>query len=129
MEKVRIDKWLWAVRICKSRTLAGDLCRDGKVKINGNSIKASYMLMIGEVVDVKKDHFNMQFKALQLIEKRVSAVLAAPCYEDLTPPEELNKFKDWFIQQQGKEYREPGIGRPTKKDRRSLDRVKGEDDV
>lgn len=122
--KVRLDKWLWAVRIFKSRTMATDACKSGKVKANGHSIKPSYLVSVGEVIEVKKNGFNFLFKVNQLLEKRVSAVLAAPCYDDLTPIEELNKYKDWFVGKSGIEIRTKGDGRPTKKDRREIDDFK-----
>ncbi len=124
MDKVRIDKWLWSVRIFKSRTLATDACREGKVKLNGEEVKASQMIQVGDVLEVRKDGFNMRYQVLQLIEKRVGAPLAQVCYEDLTPAEELNKYKDWFVGKAGAEYREKGSGRPTKKERREIDEFK-----
>jgi ribosome-associated heat shock protein Hsp15 len=124
LKKVRVDKWLWAVRIFKSRTMATDACKAGKIKLNGISLKPSYLLTIGETIEVKKNGFNLIFRADQLLEKRVSALLAAPCFTDLTPQEELNKYKDWFIGKSGAEYRDRGEGRPTKKDRREIDDFK-----
>ncbi len=121
MDKVRIDKWLWSVRIFKSRTIASDACREGKVKVNGELAKASHVIQPGDRLEVKKEGFQMQYKVLGLIEKRVSAPLAQACYEDLTPAEELNKFKDWFVGKAGAEYREKGAGRPTKKERREIE--------
>lgn len=125
MLKVRIDKWLWSVRIFKSRTLAADACKAGKVKINGEAVKPSYMLSEGEIVWVKKEGFHFQYRVIQLIEKRVSAPLAAVCYEDITPEAERKKYEDWF--QSGTpvvEKRERGAGRPTKKERRQIDELK-----
>ena len=124
--KVRIDKWLWSIRIYKSRTLATDACKAGKVKINGEAVKASYLLGEGEIATVKKDGFNFQYKALQLIEKRVGAPIAATCYEDMTPVEEKNKYDEWFSggAVPVPEKRERGAGRPTKKERRDIDRLK-----
>jgi len=124
LNKVRLDKWLWAVRLFKSRTMATDACKAGKVKIKGISLKPSFLLMVGETIELKKNGFNLTFKVNQLIEKRVSAVLAAPCFDDLTPQEELNKYKDWFVGKSGTEIRERGEGRPTKKDRREIDDFK-----
>ena len=92
MDKVRIDKWLWSVRLFKSRTLATDACKAGKVKIKGDSVKPSYLLGEGEVVQVKKEGFNLQFRSIQLIEKRVGAPIAQTCYEDVTPAEEIDKY-------------------------------------
>jgi ribosome-associated heat shock protein Hsp15 len=124
MEKVRIDKWLWSVRIFKSRTIAIDACKEGKIKVNGQVAKPSQLIQIGDKLEVKREGFLMQYVVIQLIEKRVSAQLAQVCYEDKTPLEELNKFKDWFVGKAGVEYREKGSGRPTKKDRRLIDDFK-----
>ena len=124
LKKVRIDKWLWSVRIFKSRSMATDACKSGKIKINDANVKPSYLLQRGETISVKKNGFNLTFKVVDLLDKRVSATLAVPCYEDLTPQEELNKYKDWFIGKARPEIREKGTGRPTKKDRRNIDRYK-----
>lgn len=124
LKKVRIDKWLWSVRIFKSRSLATDSCKSGRVKIEGKPLKPSYLVQRGEVLEVRKDGFNLTFKVVDLIDKRVSATLAQPCYENLTPDEELNKYKDWFIGKAPPEKREKGAGRPTKKERRNIDRFK-----
>jgi ribosome-associated heat shock protein Hsp15 len=126
MDKTRVDKWLWAVRIFKSRSMAADACKNGRIKFNGTILKASANLQRGNIIQVRKDHFNFTFKVLDIIDKRVSAKLAEPCYENLTPPEELNKFKNWFVNSQSVEYREKGSGRPTKKERRVIDDYKTE---
>ena len=127
-EKVRIDKYLWSIRIYKSRSIATDAIRDGKVKLNGEIAKASSLVGTGDIIDVHKDGFRMKYKALQLIDKRVSPVLAKPCYEDLTPVDELNKYKNWFVGKGGPERRERGAGRPTKKERREIEDFKGDFD-
>ena len=124
LNKVRLDKWLWAVRLFKSRTIATDACKAGKIKLNGHSLKPSYLIIVGETIEVKKNGFNLIFKVNQLLEKRVSAVLAAPCFDDLTPADELNKYRDWFTGKAGAEFRDRGEGRPTKKDRREIDEFK-----
>lgn len=123
-EKVRIDKYLWAIRIFKSRTIAAEAIRDGKVKLNGEPVKTSTMITAGDIIDVLKEGFRMKYKAVQLIEKRVSPLLAKPCYEDLTSPEELNKYKSWFVGKGGPERREKGTGRPTKRERREIEDFK-----
>lgn len=125
LKKVRIDKWLWSVRIFKSRTQATDACKGGKVKINGTSVKPSYLLQVDEIVEVKKNGFNLTYKSIELINKRVSATLAEPCYENLTPAEEMNKNQDWYLKNTTSEFRTKGEGRPTKKDRRYIDKFKG----
>lgn len=124
MDKVRIDKWLWSVRIFKTRTQATDACKSGHVRIEGDPAKPSSTLTGNETLQVKKSGFNLEFKVLKLIEKRVSAAIASECYEDLTPPAELTKYEDWFVGKKGVEFREKGIGRPTKRERRDLDKFK-----
>ena len=125
LKKVRIDKWLWSVRIFKSRTMATDACKSGKVKIEGVSVKPSYLLQRDETVAVRKNGFDLTFKVVDLIQKRVGAPQAQLCYEDLTPQEELDKFKNWFVGKAAAEKRERGAGRPTKKERRQIDGFKG----
>ena len=125
IEKVRIDKWLWSVRIFKSRTLAGDMIKTNKVKVNDREVKASFLLQRNDIISVKKGGFNFSFKVIELIEKRVGAPIAVKCYLDTTPPEELNKYNDWFVGKAGAEHRNRGTGRPTKKDRREIDDFKG----
>ena len=125
MKKIRIDKWLWSVRIFKSRTLATNACKSGRVKIGESPVKASASVEAGQTVQVKKNGFDLEFKVIKLIEKRVGAALAIECYEDLTPAEELNKFRHWFVGKGKSEMRERGAGRPTKKERRDIDEYKG----
>ena len=120
MKKVRIDKWLWSVRIFKSRTLATNACKSGRVKVEQTPIKAAGSVEVGQTVQVRKNGFDLEFRVVKLIEKRVGANLAVECYEDLTPSEELNKFRNWFVGKGQTEVRAKGTGRPTKKDRREL---------
>ncbi len=123
--KVRIDKWLWSIRIFKSRTLATDACKGGKIKVKGEAVKPSFLIAEGDIAAVKKDGFTFEFKALQLIEKRVGAAIAVTCYTDVTPAAERDKYNAWFQNAtQTSETRDRGIGRPTKKDRRELDDLK-----
>ena len=117
LEKVRVDKWLWAVRIFKSRTMATNACKSNKVLLNGAPLKPSSSIERGMTLHVKKEGYNMQYKVVDLLEKRVSAKLAEPCYENLTSEEELNKFKDWYMRNKAiTESRSKGLGRPTKRD-------------
>ncbi len=127
LQKVRIDKWLWAVRIFKSRTQATDACQAGRVSLNGNNAKPSSVVQRGSIIKIKKEGFNLTYKVFDLLEKRVSADLAAPCYENQTPAEELNKFKDWFLANSTGEFRDRGAGRPTKRERREIDTFKDDD--
>lgn len=114
------------MRIFKSRTLASDACKAGKVRVDGEPVKPSYMVSEGEVVSVKKEGFTFQFRVVQLIEKRVGAPVAVTCYEDITPIEEKNKYNDWFLNgTPANEKRERGTGRPTKKERREIEEFKG----
>ena len=118
-EKVRIDKWLWAVRIFKTRTIAAEACKKGRITINGSQIKPSRMIKPGEVIQVRKSPITYSFKVLQTIEKRVGAKLVPEVMENVTTPDqyellELSKISG-FVD------RARGTGRPTKKDRRSLD--------
>jgi len=124
-EKLRIDKWLWAVRIYKTRTLATDACIAGKIKIDGVAVKPSYLLKAGQTIHINRQGEKWIYKTLKLIEKRVGAPVAVTCFEDLTPPEEKNKllFPSVFY-----EVRDKGAGRPTKKDRREIDKFKDADD-
>ena len=124
MDKVRVDKWLWSVRIFKTRSLATDMVKKGRVSIDGKSIKPSYLLKVGETLEVKKDGFNLILLVKELLEKRVSATLAAPCYDNLTPEDELNKYRDWFEGKGHAEIRQKGTGRPTKRERRDIDQYK-----
>ncbi|MCG8332215.1 MAG: RNA-binding S4 domain-containing protein [Chitinophagales bacterium] len=124
LEKVRVDKWLWSVRIFKSRTQATDACKAGRVKVNGSIVKPSYSLQRGEKIEVRKNGFDLEFKVIDLLQKRVGAPIAQKCYDDLTPAEELNKYQNWFVGKAAAERREKGAGRPTKRERRDIDRFK-----
>lgn len=124
LDKVRIDKWLWSVRIFKSRTIATDACKKGRISIGDSTVKPSAVVQRGDLVHVRKDGFNLEFKVIDLIQKRVSAPLAQVCYENVTSEDELRKFDDWYIGRSGREVREKGTGRPTKKERRELDGFK-----
>ncbi len=123
---MRIDRWLWAVRIFKSRTKATAACKSGRIRSGEIAIKPSAMIRVGDKIVVKKDGFNLTFLVKDLIPKRVSAALAQPCYDNLTPEAELTKFKDWFKGKAAPERRERGSGRPTKRERREIDVFKSE---
>lgn len=118
-DTARIDKWLWASRIFKTRSLAANACKNGRVTINGVNVKPSHMVKTGETVSVKKPPVTYSFKILQSIEQRVGAKLIPGIYENVTDPKqyeilEMNRISG-FID------RARGTGRPTKKERRSLD--------
>ena len=124
MKKVRVDRWLWSVRIFKSRTLAADACKKGKVKIGDDKLKPSFMIKVGDLLGVTKNGYHLEFEVVQLLEKRVSAPLAQQAYINHTPESELRKFEDWYIGKAKPETRIKGAGRPTKKERRELDDFK-----
>lgn len=121
---MRIDKWLWAVRLYKSRTIAADACKSGKIKVNDIAVKASYIIKEGLLLTIRKNNFNLVFKVIKLIPSRVGAPIAVTCYENLTPEQELNKFNEWYIGEAQSEFREKGTGRPTKRERRDIDSIK-----
>jgi ribosome-associated heat shock protein Hsp15 len=115
---VRIDKFLWAVRIFKTRTLATEACRKGKVSVEDMPAKPSRMVTTGDVIEVRKMPVVYSYRVLDPIEKRVGAKLVDNHVENITPEEELQKLEmkeDFFVK------RERGTGRPTKKERRLLD--------
>ena len=119
---VRIDKYLWCIRVFKSRSIATDACDGGKVKIQGSSVKPSRHVKIGEVITVQQGYVKRAYKVIDLLEKRVSAPLVKNFAIDITPQEELDKLQtERFVSYQSKFK---GVGRPTKKDRRLLDKFK-----
>jgi ribosome-associated heat shock protein Hsp15 len=119
MEEARIDKWLWAARIFKTRTLAADACKNGRVTIEAVNVKPSRMVKVGETVSVRKPPITYSFKILKTIEQRVGAKLLPEIYENVTAPEQYELLEMTRIS--GFVDRARGTGRPTKKDRRSLD--------
>lgn len=119
---MRIDKWLWAVRIFKSRTLSTEACSGGKVKIDNKSIKPSRDVKSGETVTVQTGPVKKTYLVLGLLEKRGSAKVASEYVQDITPPEE--KIKE-VTAQRSYISRYKGSGRPTKKERRFLDKMRG----
>jgi ribosome-associated heat shock protein Hsp15 len=117
----RIDKWLCAVRVYKTRSLATDECTKGHVSINGSTVKASRIVKLNDMVSVKKPPVVHTYKVLGLIEKRTSAKLVSQYMEDLTPKEELIKLEQ--ANANSLLQRERGTGRPTKRDRREIDKL------
>lgn len=118
-EQARIDKWLWAARIFKTRSLAAEACKNGRVTIGNVNVKPSHMVKVGETVSVRKPPITYSFKILQTIEQRVGAKLIPGIYENVTTPDqyellEMNRISG-FVD------RARGTGRPTKKERRALD--------
>jgi len=118
--KVRIDKWLWAVRVFKTRSLATDACRNGKVSINGQVVKASREVKPEDEISIRQQQMTKTVKVTALLEKRVSAKLAPQFMEDLTPASEYEKVET--IKAVSFIYRPKGLGRPTKKERRDIEK-------
>ena len=118
-DEARVDKWLWAARIFKTRTLAAAACKKGQVSVGGAQMKPSRMVKVGDVVDVRKPPVTYSFRIKQAIERRVGAKLLPDILENVTAPEqyellEMNRISGFV-------NRARGTGRPTKKERRALD--------
>lgn len=119
MSEARIDKWLWAARIFKTRSMAAAACKKGQISMNGAQLKPSRTIKTGDIINVRKPPVTYSFKVKQCIEKRVGAKLIPEILENVTPPEqyellEMNRISGFV-------NRARGTGRPTKKDRRSLE--------
>ena len=119
MNEARIDKWLWAARIFKTRSIAADACKNGRVTFNGMNMKPSRTIKEGDVVSVKKPPVTYSFKVLKAIEQRVGAKLLPEIYENVTDPKQYELLQMSRIS--GFIDRADGTGRPTKKERRALD--------
>ena len=117
--EARIDKWLWAARIYKTRSVAADACKNGRVTVGGANAKPSRMIKVGDTVSVRKSPVTYSFKVLQAIEQRVGAKLVPQVYENVTPADQYELLEMTRIS--GFVDRARGTGRPTKKERRSLD--------
>ena len=124
-ESVRIDKWLWSVRVYKTRNQAAEACRAGKVKMDGIAVKASRDVKAGDVVEISFPPIKKTLEVIEPIKNRVGAKLAPQFANDLTPQEEYEKLK--LINEMNFERRDRGAGRPTKKQRRLIDYLKDED--
>jgi len=119
---IRIDKFLWSVRIYKTRSIASDECRKGRIIINDIQVKPSRIVVKNEIITVKKPPVIYSYRVIEPIENRVSAKLVEQFIEDLTP--EAEKAKLNIRDSIGIIHRDKGTGRPTKKERRQIDRVK-----
>ncbi len=124
-DEVRIDKFLWAVRIFKTRSKAADACKKGRISIDGIEVKPSRTVKPGDIIKVKRSPVVYTYKIIALLHNRVSAKLVAGYVENLTPQDELdkleiNKFGGFY-------YRDKGSGRPTKKERRIIDSINLDD--
>ncbi|EXG77883.1 ribosome-associated heat shock protein implicated in recycling of 50S subunit [Xylanibacter oryzae DSM 17970] len=119
MEEARIDKWLWASRIFKTRSIAADACKNGRVTIAGVNVKPSRNIKVGETISVKRSPITYSFRVLQCIEQRVGAKLVPQVYDNVTDQKQYELLEMSRIS--GFVDRARGTGRPTKKERRSLD--------
>ena len=126
MTEVRIDKWMWATRLFKTRTIAAEACKKNRVSVGGVNVKPSRMIRVGDVLHIRKPPVTFSFKVLALTENRIGAKLTPHYFENITLPEqyellEMNKISGFV-------NRERGLGRPTKKERRDLDQFMGFDE-
>lgn len=119
MPEARIDKWMWAARIFKTRTIAAEACKKGRISINGSQVKPARMVKPGDVVQVRKPPVTYSFKVLQAIEKRVGTKLVPEIMDNVTTPDQYELLEMSKIS--GFVDRARGTGRPTKKERRDLD--------
>jgi ribosome-associated heat shock protein Hsp15 len=127
-EKLRIDKYLWSIRLFKTRTLAAAACDSGKVKFNGDNVKASRQVLLGDEFEIKTEQKRWKIKVTGLLSNRVQYADAIKNYEDITPPEELQRIAFQAASfHTGKRLSK--VGRPTKKQRRDLDSFSDSDDV
>ena len=118
-DKLRIDKYLWAIRLFKTRSLATDACKAGRVKLDAQNLKSSHVVKVGEVYTLQKGSERKVVQVVALLTNRVDAKTAIAFYKDLTPVEDTHAYKTKF--QTSTLRRDAGTGRPTKKDRREID--------
>ena len=123
MDEARIDKWLWSSRIFKTRTIAADACKNGRIMVNNVLVKPSRMSKVGDTISVRKPPVTYTFRVLKTIEQRVGAKLLPEIYENITTADqyellEMNRISGFVDRQRG-------TGRPTKKDRRQMDAFVG----
>lgn len=119
MEEARVDKWLWAVRVFKTRSIATEACKKGRVAIGGTVVKPSRMIHVGDVVSVRKPPIEYSFRVIQLLGSRVGAKRVEEFMQNVTPREQYELLELQRVS--GFVDRAKGLGRPTKKDRRDLD--------
>ncbi len=122
MNEVRVDKWLWAMRVFKTRTISTDACKKGRVTIGGTAVKPSRMIKVGDVIDVKKPPITYSFRVKALTQNRLGAKLVENYLENITPKSQYDILEMSRIS--GFVDRRKGLGRPTKRDQRDLSRFK-----
>ena len=121
-EGIRIDKWLWAVRIFKTRSLAGEACKSGKVIINDIPVKPSREVKLDDIITIRLRQLTKTVQVTGLLKNRVAAKFVINYLADLTPKEEYDKLK--MTKETNYEHRQRGFGRPTKKERRLIEKLK-----
>ena len=121
---VRMDKWLWAARLFKTRSLAADAIKGGKVKVDDSPVKPSREVKVGDVIQVQIEQLHKVVEVKTVVKNRVSAKQVPEVYNDLTPKEEYERIE--FMRAYKAEWRDRGAGRPTKKERRMIERLKDE---
>ena len=119
MAEVRVDKYLWAMRISKTRSIAADACKNGRITINGLQLKPSRTFKVGDTFNVRKGPITYTYKVLQLTENRLGAKLVPEYMQDCTSPQQLELLE--LARLAGNGGRDRGMGRPTKKDRRDIE--------
>ena len=124
---MRIDKYLWCVRVFKTRSIATTACKKGQVKINNSNVKPSKEVFGNEVIIIRKNQINYQIKVLDLPKSRVGAKLVDIYRKDITPKEEFEKTE--LLKYAKDYYRKKGVGRPTKKDRRDIEDFKDDNET
>lgn len=122
MDSIRIDKYLWAIRAYKTRSIAGDACRSGKVKMDDQAVKPSRDIKVGDIIELRVGVMNKKIQVKEVIKNRLKASLAVEKYIDLTPQEEIERIE--MIREMKTEHRDRGAGRPTKKERREITKIK-----
>ena len=125
IEELRIDKWLWAARFFKTRRAATEACQAGKVKLNSRSVKPSRVLKPGDELLITRQLYKQQVRVVGLQDRRVSAKLVATLYEDRTPEEEIEQARTVRSMEGAFHRARHKAGRPTKRDRRALQKLKG----
>lgn len=122
-EKIRIDKWLWAVRIFKTRSQAAEACKKRHIFINGEVAKPAREIQVGDTIGVKRSPITYEYKVLAISGKRMGAKLTVDFVKDITSKEQLDLLE--ATKTRGFEYRDKGLGRPTKLQRRMIEKLKG----
>ncbi len=126
-DEIRIDKWLWTMRLFKTRSLAADYCKKGRVMIHGISVKPSRMIKVGDIIQIRRAPVTFSFKVIALSQNRLNAKLIADYMENVTSPDQLALLEVAFVN--GFVDRNRGLGRPTKKERRDLDSFTDQSDT